>query len=52
MRALLQRGANVNTASDGDAHTPLHYAAYYGRENVVETLLRAGADTEALNRCG
>lgn len=50
VRVLLQRGACVNTASDGDAHTPLHYAAYYNREHVAEVLLRAGADTAALNK--
>ena len=51
VRVLLQRGACVNTASDGDGHTPLHYAAYYNREHVAEVLLRAGADTAALNKC-
>lgn len=49
--ALLRSGADVN-AAQGDGMTALHWAAYNGRADLVETLLSAGADTEALTRIG
>lgn len=39
-RALLKAGAQINH----EGWAPLHYAAFEGRESMVETLLSAGAD--------
>jgi uncharacterized protein len=49
--ALLRSGSDVN-AAQGDGMTALHWAAYNGRADLVETLLLAGAETEALTRIG
>ena len=40
--ALLDAGADVN-ATDKNSNTPLHYAAGYGRKDVVEVLMKSGA---------
>jgi ankyrin repeat protein len=32
--------------------TPLHYAAAYGDEEMIQSMLRAGADREATNTHG
>lgn len=42
-RALLKAGAQVNH----DGWAPLHYAAFEGREGLLESLLTAGADVNA-----
>ena len=48
VRLLIDAGASVNgTDSYGD--TPLHKAAYMGRTEVIEELLRAGASLDAKN---
>jgi len=44
--ALLFVGASVNARGISD-WTPLHYAAFDGRENVVRILLKAGASVDA-----
>ncbi|KAM5352815.1 hypothetical protein ACJ41O_005537 [Fusarium nematophilum] len=43
---LIQHGANVNAVGD-QGWRPLHYAAYYGHESVVELLLDNAADPVA-----
>ena len=49
-KALIERGADVNTKSDGDI-TPLHYAAMWWRSEagpeVVKLLIAHGADVNA-----
>lgn len=45
---LLDRGVSVNLKdSTGRKSTPLHFAAGYGRLNVVELLIIKGADVSA-----
>ena len=51
VRALLQSGANVNTAAP-DGSTPLIEAAGRGDTELVEILLEAGADARVDNRYG
>eukprot|EP00983_Pelagomonas_calceolata_P080432 1155146-Pelagomonas_calceolata.AAC.6 len=48
LQVLLQRGAEVDKR-DGQGNTALHYAAGYGRKEIAELLLDAGADLVALN---
>lgn len=48
---FLDRGASVNI-KDCDQHTPLHYAAEYGNEEVASLLLKYGADIEARDMYG
>ncbi|KAJ5888314.1 hypothetical protein N7495_008355 [Penicillium taxi] len=48
MRLLLERGANVKL-QDEEALTPLDWAVKHEREEALELLLKAGADTEAIN---
>lgn len=48
---LLKRGADVDVL-DFDKRTPLHWAAYHGRVDEMETLLLAGADVNARDREG
>ena len=48
---LLRGGADVN-AAQGDGMTALHWAAYNGSEELVSTLLYAGANSEAVTRIG
>ena len=63
--ALLDAGADshvhvksgvVTSMFDGGAklwgETPLHYAAAYGDEEMIQAMLRAGADRKALNTHG
>jgi ankyrin repeat protein len=42
---LIKAGANVN--AEGDGETPLLLAAFYGRPQIAEILLKAGADVNA-----
>lgn len=44
--------AAVSRVPEGPAHTPLHLAALRGDAEAVETLLRQGADPNALNAYG
>jgi ankyrin repeat protein len=48
---LLQRGVDVDVRmkGHGDGHTGLHVAAYHARVEVVELLLRHGADVHAID---
>ena len=49
---LLAEGANPNWHRPEDGSTPLHAAAQKGRSSFVFGLLRAGADTYALDAQG
>lgn len=48
---FLKMAAGINVASGERKHTPLHYAAYYGHDNVARALLDAGAVTDVKNAC-
>lgn len=45
---LLASGASVNGGDDG-SRTPLHVASLAGHESVVETLIKAEAQIEAIS---
>ena len=51
VRALLQRGVDVNTAH-GDGMTALHWAADRGDAEIAEMLVYAGANVHAVTRIG
>jgi ankyrin repeat protein len=51
VRQLLRSGADVN-AAQGDGMSALHWAASRDREDILEVLLYAGANTEASTRLG
>jgi hypothetical protein len=51
VEALLAKGANVND-SDVHGNTPLHKAAYRGRQDIAELLLDKGADVNAKDKNG
>jgi ankyrin repeat protein len=51
VRTLLQQGADVN-ASHGDGMSALHWAAERGDAALVEMLIYAGANAEAVTRIG
>ena len=46
------KAADVNVRWAGDDWTPLHFAALVKNEELVETLINAGAQTHALTRSG
>ncbi|KAL8927106.1 MAG: hypothetical protein Q9172_001528 [Xanthocarpia lactea] len=50
-RLLLERGAQVNAASDGEVW-PLHRAAELGRDNIVRILLEHGANVNPKDKTG
>ena len=47
----LKRGASVN-ARDDKGNTPLHYAYFHNREDVVDRLIAYGADPTIRNKDG
>ena len=51
VRALLQRGANVN-AAEADGTTALHWASYRDNLESADLLIRAGARVNAANDLG
>ena len=50
VRALLARGADVNTKEPGHDQTALMWAAAHGHAEAVDALLRKGADVKARSR--
>ncbi|KAI4157795.1 MAG: hypothetical protein LQ342_008017 [Letrouitia transgressa] len=50
--AVIERGANPNFRSMGLQSSPLHQAAKYGRNDIVDRLLRAGANIAWQDRFG
>ena len=54
VRLLIAKGADVNVKSaDGSGgRTPLHFAAYYGHEEIVELLISKGADVNTKTNLG
>jgi hypothetical protein len=51
MELLLADGAAVNV-KDNRGWTPLHYAAFWGHDDLVELLLFYGADPDAIDNDG
>ena len=47
----LTAGTDVNT-KDSEGKTPLHHAAYWGHEEIVELLISRGADVNAVIESG
>ena len=52
VKALIAAGADVNYANPSDGMTPLMFAAEYGYDEIVETLLVAKADTKKTDHDG
>lgn len=51
-RILVERGVNINSANTMNGWTALHWAAKRGHKNIVEFLVREGADTTVLTTKG
>ena len=51
MRALIDKRVDVN-ATQPDGTTPLHWAVDRDRPDIVQMLIRAGANVKAANRYG
>ena len=51
VRALVVKKADVN-APQGDGATALHWAVYRGNKELLDVLLRAGANPKLANRAG
>jgi ankyrin repeat protein len=49
---LIGNGVNVNAKEASTGETPLHYAAFWGRANVVRALLEAGARVDVVSEQG
>ena len=49
---LVKRDQSLVNSRDVGEHTPLHVAAFDGRERVVEMLVKANADVCAKDVCG
>jgi ankyrin repeat protein len=49
--ALITAGADKDAVSNY-RDTPLHWAAYYGRTDIVQALITAGADKDARDNSG
>ncbi|CAN0292326.1 unnamed protein product, partial [Scytosiphon promiscuus] len=52
VESLLAAGADVNISGVVDGHTALHLAAERGSDRIVNALLAAGADKDALDNGG
>jgi ankyrin repeat protein len=52
IKKMLDEGANVNQKDDQFGITPLHTAAYHGRMEVVNLLLRSKAEVNAKDKEG
>jgi len=51
VRALVAKKADVN-APQGDGATALHWAVFRGQKDLLDVLLKAGANPKAANRAG
>ena len=51
LKILIENGADVN-AKNGKLQTPLHYAAQFGYEKIVENLIQNGTNVNAENDDG
>lgn len=51
IKKLIGKGADLNR-KDGDGNTALHLAAKKNNKEIVETLIKAGADKEIENNGG
>lgn len=49
MQRLLSRKADVNAVNE-HGNTPLHYAAFWGYENILADLINAGATLALCNK--
>jgi len=50
VRLLLDKGADPKQRADDDlGNTPLHYAAFAGKQEIVELLTASGGDPNARN---
>lgn len=49
VKALLASDPALVSARDGDASTPLHWAAWKGHPEIAELLIAAGADVHSHN---
>lgn len=49
---MLETGADVNAISGRQARNALQTASLKGHQKIVERLLEAGADVDALGGCG
>ena len=52
VKEYLAIGINVNAKDEAYGGMPLHWAAYRGRNEVVEFLIAEGADVNAKNQAG
>jgi len=52
IKTLLETDAKLVEARDTDDSTPLHCAAWKGHLHIVEVLVAAGADVNAVNQNG
>lgn len=52
IRLLLRRGVSTINEQDSDGRTALHVAAQSGDEEMVETLMKHGADPKTLDKHG
>lgn len=52
IRLLLRRGVSTINEQDSDGRTALHVAVQSGDEEMVETLMKHGADPKAVNKHG
>ncbi|CAG8955523.1 hypothetical protein HYFRA_00009476 [Hymenoscyphus fraxineus] len=51
VKRLIDAGADINAFVDGNHRTPLHGASQMGREDVVDLLLKLGADCKLGEDC-
>eukprot|EP01100_Stratorugosa_tubuloviscum_P016056 TRINITY_DN990_c0_g2_i1.p1 TRINITY_DN990_c0_g2~~TRINITY_DN990_c0_g2_i1.p1 ORF type:complete len:160 (-),score=99.93 TRINITY_DN990_c0_g2_i1:72-551(-) len=49
---LIESNPNLINEADDDSWTPLHYASWYDRVDIVEKLLESGANVNQLNSNG